>query len=231
MVSDRFDLPTGPKNIAWRAAELIREEYGVRAGVTIRLRKRIPIAAGLGGGSADAAAIIRHLPQFWRLAPLPASRQLALARVIGADVPFCLNGSSARAGGIGDILTPLPAFSGYELLLVKPPARLSTARVYAELDLSRVNHPDVSAVTWAMSRGNLDALGQAVGNVLEHPAETIVPEIAGIKESLRAAGAPVVLMSGSGPTVFALSSEHGWASRIARAMARPGWTVIATRTI
>ncbi len=229
--SDRPDLPAGPKNIAYRAAELLEREYGVRRGVRIRLRKRIPIAAGLGGGSADAAAVLRGLPSIWGLPLLPPDRLLALAGQLGADVPFCLLGVTARAGGIGDLLTPLPAFAGYEVLLVKPAARLATARVYAQFELDKALHPQVGSVVEAIGRGDLESLGQSTGNVLEPPAISCVPEIALIERELRSTGAPVVLMTGSGPTVFALHREKGWAERAARAMARPGWTVIATRTV
>ncbi|MGE5550393.1 MAG: 4-(cytidine 5'-diphospho)-2-C-methyl-D-erythritol kinase [Bacteroidota bacterium] len=231
VVCGRAALPTGPKNTVYRAAELIAQEYGVKTGVKILLKKRIPIAAGLGGGSADAAAVIRALPSFWHLPALSAERELALARMVGADVPFCLHGVTARAGGIGDLLDPLPDFSGYEVLLVKPAARLSTARVYAQLALDRVAHPDIPAVVAAIRQQSLTALGRVVGNALEQPALELVPEIAGIKQALLAAGAPVVLMTGSGPTVFAVSDEDGWAYRAGRMLARPGWTIIATKTI
>lgn len=229
--SDRPDLPAGPKNIAYRAAELLGREYGVRYGVRIRLRKRIPIAAGLGGGSADAAAVLRGLPSIWGLPPLPPDRLLTLASQLGADVPFCLLGITARAGGIGDLLVPLPAFTGYEVLLVKPDPRLVTARVFAQFELDEALHPQVEGVAEAIRRGDLEGLGQSTGNVLEPPAISCVPEIALIKQELKATGAPVVLMTGSGPTVFALHREKGWAERTARAVTRPGWTVLATRTV
>jgi len=230
VASDHVRLPKGPENIAFRAAELLRQEYGVGHGVHIRLRKRIPVAAGLGGGSADAAAVLRELPSFWHLPVLPPGRLLALACALGADVPFCLAGVTARARGIGDLLEPLPSFAGYDVLLVKPSARLSTARVYARFDLERAVHPRVDQVVLVMSRHDLGALGQLTGNALEEPAMAAVPEVAAIKDVLRAAGAPVVLMSGSGPTVFGLCAEKGWARRTAPSVSRPGWTIIATRT-
>ena len=203
----------------------------MEAGVKILVRKRIPIAAGLGGGSADAAAVIRALPSFWRLPALSPERELALARLVGADVPFCLHGATARAGGIGDLIEPLPEFFGYDVLLVKPSARLSTARVYGQLELAQAEHPNIPAVVAAIRQHDLVALGQLVGNVLERPALELVPEIAEVKQALRSVGAPVVLMSGSGPTVFALSGEKGWANRVKPLLARPGWTLIATKTV
>lgn len=228
---DRRELPRGPKNTVHLAAELVAREYGVDYGVEIRLAKRIPLGAGLGGGSADAAAVLRGLPHLWRLPPLPTERELALARAIGADVPFCLEGLTARAGGIGDLLTPLPPWGGLDVLLVQPPARLSTARVYGHLDLSRADHPDVEAAVAAVRAKDLAALGRSAGNVLEKPAIALVPEIGRIKADLWEAGALFVLMSGSGSTVCALSDEEGWAARTARRFVRPGWTAIVTRTV
>lgn len=223
-------LPRGPRNIVYRAVEALRREYGVAYGAEICLHKRIPVAAGLGGGSADAAAILRWLPVLWHQPPLPRERLLSLARSLGADVPFCLDGVTARAGGIGDELVPLPEPPGWDVLLVKPAARLSTATIYAGLDLAGAEHPRVDLAAEAVRRGDLELLDRAAGNALERAAMAVVPEIAEIKAALRASGAPVALMTGSGPTVFALSAERGWAERTAAALARPGWTIIPTRT-
>lgn len=231
VTADRREVPRGPKNTAYLAAESVVKEYGIDRGVQVDIVKRIPIGAGLGGGSADAAAILRGLPAYWRLPPLPPERELAMARAIGADVPFCLEGLTARAGGIGDLLAPLPPWGGLEVLLVKPSVRLSTARVYGHLDLARAAHPAVEDAAAAVKVKDLAALGRSAGNVLEEPAMAMAPEISGIKLALAEAGAPFVLMSGSGSTVFALSMERGWAASAAPRIARPGWTVIATQTL
>mgnify|MGYP005841372263 CR=1 FL=1 len=227
---DQLGLPLGPRNLAYRAAEAVQRAYGVDYGVRIDLKKRIPVAAGLGGGSADAAAVLRGLPALWGLPALPPDRLQALACDLGADVPFCLLGGTARGRGIGELLEPLPGLTGCDVLLVKPRARLSTARVYERLDLGRALHPEMDAVIEAIRRRDLLALGRLAGNVLEEPARAEVPEIEEIKAALRASGAQVVLMTGSGPTVFGLTAEPGWAVRAARAMAKPGWTVIVTKT-
>ncbi|MGQ9778745.1 MAG: 4-(cytidine 5'-diphospho)-2-C-methyl-D-erythritol kinase [Bacillota bacterium] len=225
------EIPLGPQNLAYRAAAAMREVYGVDHGVRIVIEKRIPVGAGLGGGSADAAAVLRALPALWGLPALPPDRLHALARKLGADVPFCLLGGAARGRGIGDLLEPLPGLAGCEVLLVKPAACLSTAEVYARLDPTRIVHPEMDAIVEAVRRRDLAALGRLAGNVLEGPAQAMLPEIEEIKTALRAAGAPVVLMTGSGPTVFALAAEAGWAARLARSLARPGWSAIATTAI
>lgn len=223
-------LPVGPKNLVYRAALAIRAAYGVDYGVEIHLRKNIPVAAGLGGGSADAAAVLRELPALWRLPALPRERLGAIARALGADVPFFLGGVTARGRGIGDELEELPPFLGYEVLLVKPRARLSTAQVYADLRLAGIVHPDVDLVVKAMKEQDLPALGLCAGNVLQETARAIVPEIDRIGETLRGLGAPVVLMSGSGPTVFALHNAAGWAAQAADSLTGTDWTIIPTRT-
>ncbi|MCL6614831.1 MAG: 4-(cytidine 5'-diphospho)-2-C-methyl-D-erythritol kinase [Firmicutes bacterium] len=158
---DQAGLPLGPKNLAYRAAEAVRRAYGVDYGVRIDLKKRIPVAAGLGGGSADAAAVLRGLPALWGLPALPPDRLQALACDLGADVPFCLLGGTARGRGIGELLEPLPGLSGCDVLLVKPRAWLSTARVYERLDLGRAVHPEMDAVVEAIRRRDLLALGGA----------------------------------------------------------------------
>jgi 4-diphosphocytidyl-2C-methyl-D-erythritol kinase len=173
---------------------------------------------------------LRELPSFWHLPVLSAERMAALARQLGADVPFCLYGVTARAGGVGDALETLPPFIGYEVLLVNPSVPLSTARVFKNLQLGTMEHPPVDAVARAILQRDPRALGRLTGNVLEAPAMAALPVIAEIKEVLRGTGAPVVLMSGSGPTVFALHDKKGWAKRMARSIARPEWTIIATKT-
>ena len=230
LTSTNPELPLGPANLIYGAAALIQKEYGVDYGVSISLIKRIPVAAGLGGGSADAAAILRGLPGFWRLPALPADRIPALARALGADVLFCLFGVTARARGIGDLLEALPEFTGYDVLLIKPHARLSTASVYERLSVGDAPHPNVDRVIEAMRRKDLLTMGGVIGNTLEQAAFLMLPEIAEIKRLLQETGAPVVLMSGSGPTVFGLSGEPGWAAKTAPLMNRRGWWVITART-
>lgn len=229
---DRRDLPAGPANLAYRAAEILRREYGRAPGVRLRIRKRIPVAAGLGGGSADAAAVLRALPEFWRLPAPDDARLHALARELGADVPFCLAGVTARARGVGDVLERLPGFTGVDVLLVKPAERLLTERVYREYDLGAdTRRVPMDEVVRAVAQKDLRALGRSAGNALEEAAARLVPAVGEIGRCLREAGAAVVLMSGSGPTVFGLHEEEGWARRAAERLSRPGWTVIATKTL
>ncbi|NLG83626.1 MAG: 4-(cytidine 5'-diphospho)-2-C-methyl-D-erythritol kinase [Firmicutes bacterium] len=230
VVCDSREIPCGPQNLAYRAAAVGQKIYGVDHGVHIILQKRIPVGAGMGGGSADAAAVLQALPTLWGLPALPEERLHALARELGADVPFCLLGGTARGRGIGDLLEPLPPLTGLEVLLVKPAVCLSTAEVYARLDPARIVHPEMGAIVEAICRRDLLTLGRLAGNVLEAPAREMAPEIEEIKAALRAAGAAVALMTGSGPTVFGLAEEPGWALRVAEGLHKPGWTVIATKT-
>ncbi|MGE0714386.1 MAG: 4-(cytidine 5'-diphospho)-2-C-methyl-D-erythritol kinase [Alphaproteobacteria bacterium] len=214
-------VPADAGNLVVRAAEGLRAAAGVAAGAAIHLVKRVPVAAGLGGGSSDAAAAIRALRRLWRIAPAFDAGPVAAA--LGADVPMCLAGVPARIGGIGEIVTPLSGMPDLPAVLVNPGVPLATPDVFR-------------ARTGAFSdaaRG-ADIAGDIVrgANDLTDAARLLVPAIGAVLEALGATGGcRVARMSGSGATCFALYSDGAAALGAARALRRrrPGWWVRATR--
>ena len=201
------DLPAGLKekdNIAYKAADLIKKEFGIRSGITIDIQKNIPMAAGLAGGSADAAAALKGMNELFGLG-LDTDELSGFAVKLGADVPFCLRKGLWLCKGIGEILTPLPALDGLCALIVKPKEDISTKWCYEEFDrLKEVSHPDMSALVSAIRDGDIKGVCAAAKNVLEQASCPHYPEIEKIKQSLIINGADMALMSGSGSTVFGL---------------------------
>lgn len=202
-------VPYDEKNLMYRAAALMKERFGIREGVELRLLKRIPSAAGLAGGSADAAAVILGMNELFDIhAGFPLLSEVGLS--VGADVPYCLMGGTALAEGIGERLTKLPPAPMCQVLLVKPEAGISTREVYESL---RVNerpaeaHPDIDGVMSALQGKNFKKLATRMGNILELAALPMVPEIETIRKALLSMGAVAALMSGSGPTVFGLYTD------------------------
>jgi len=198
---DDDNLPTGEDNLVVRAAKVILAEAGVDQGVSIHLRKRIPVAAGLGGGSSDAAAVLMGLREFFAL-DVAEHKLHQLALQLGADVPFFLMKQACLVRGIGEKLTPFSVPSGLALALVKPQAGLSTAEVYQALGwpLTEVR----KATNLPLSFGDGDVVSAWLRNDLEAPATQRMPQIKTCKNMLLDAGAQGALMSGSGPTVFGI---------------------------
>ncbi|MCL2338240.1 MAG: 4-(cytidine 5'-diphospho)-2-C-methyl-D-erythritol kinase [Firmicutes bacterium] len=222
------ELPGGPANLAWRAADLLRRRTGYRGGVAIRLNKRIPLAAGLAGGSADAAAVLRGLNKMWRL-ELGRGELSRLGAELGSDVPFCLGGGTALCRGRGELVTRLPALPAAGVLLVKPSFGVSTADVYRRYDAwPEISHPNSRRMLTAVATADLSAVAGSLGNKLEPVALAMHPEIGWIKEAVAAAGAAGVLMSGSGPTVFGLFPDQPSAVWAADRIKKDGHWVCAT---
>lgn len=206
------DLPVNEENLAFRAAMALKEAGGYPGGVRIHLDKQIPLAAGLAGGSADAAAVLTGLNELWKL-HFPQEELLRIGSALGSDVPFCLLGGTALATGRGEELTPLPCLPEMHLVLVKPPVGISTAQVYGRFNPANVSRrPDTRAMLAAIRGGDFAAIPALCANVLESVTLGLCPEIALIKERLAEAGATGVLMSGSGPTVFGFVADRqqGW---------------------
>ena len=208
VTTDAAYLPVGEGNSAWQAAMHLSRLCGIdmkHAGVEIHIRKRIPVAAGLAGGSTDAAAVLKALNQLWRLGMSSEElQQVGLA--IGADVPYCVMGGTALAEGIGERLTPLKTARPIWVVLVKPSVSVSTGQVYQKLELDQIRHqrPDTLALIAALAEGDIRRIGEVTANVLESVTVSMVPEVAVIKKKLLGFNAAVSLMSGSGPTVFGL---------------------------
>ena len=189
-------------NLAWRAAELLRNTYSVNTGVHIALHKRIPVGAGLGGGSADAAAVLYGLNRLWDLR-IPQDSLESLSLSLGADVPFCLRGGLVRTGGIGEILEDHSFRASYWLLIIQPCKALSTRQIFSAWTSSDdLRHPRTDDVLKALEEGNPSLLSSSIGNVLEPVSSAACPEIPQAVTALHSAGAFAAQMTGSGSAVF-----------------------------
>jgi 4-diphosphocytidyl-2-C-methyl-D-erythritol kinase len=197
-------LPVNENNLVYKAVSVFRNTYGIADGVSCTLDKRIPVAAGLAGGSSDAAAALHGMNELFHI-NAPLSELLALGVTIGADVPYCLTGGTALSEGIGERLTPLSKAPFCHCVIVKPQISLSTRFVYEHLTLDhQIMHPDIDSMLSAIEQGSLSKLSASVGNVLESVSVPLHPEIAEIKNEMLEFGALCSLMSGSGPSVFGL---------------------------
>jgi 4-diphosphocytidyl-2-C-methyl-D-erythritol kinase len=223
-------LPTDDRNLVVRAARLLREAAGVEAGARIVLDKRIPLAAGLGGGSSDAAATLLGLNKLWGLR-WRRERLVELAVKLGMDVPFFLGRGRALGTSRGEVLSSLPGVGGYALVLVNPGVGLSTQEVYGRVPPGWCAKPDgTKRMLDALKKRNVARVAGALTNHLEHWVEPALPVIGRMKAALLAAGALGVAMSGSGPTVFGLARSLDQARQIQRRVNRGGWSTWAVRT-
>ena len=197
-VSDEKD------NLIYKAARLIMDEMSVKEGVHIKYKKNIPVAAGMAGGSSDAASVFKGINELFDLG-LTVERLCELGVKIGADVPYCIMGGTALSEGIGEILTPLPKMPECSILIAKPDISVSTAYVYTAFDdLKEKNHPDVDGMIAAIREGSLRKVSDLLGNSLEGVTQEEYPIIKELKELMLGNKAMGALMSGSGPTVFGL---------------------------
>lgn len=196
------ELPCDKSNLIYKAAALIMETYDIKEGVEITLQKNIPIAAGMAGGSTDAAAVFHGLNELFSLS-MSLEDMKKLGVKIGADVPYCIMGGTALSEGIGEILTPLPAPPKAHLLIAKPDINVSTKFVYENLHADTLQfHPDIDGMVEALKAGSLTGITDRMSNVLETVTVKEYPIINQIKEEMIRSGARNALMSGSGPTVF-----------------------------
>ncbi|RYB97066.1 4-(cytidine 5'-diphospho)-2-C-methyl-D-erythritol kinase [Ciceribacter ferrooxidans] len=239
-LSGRFGpvLAADPKgtgdNLVTKARDLLREalrDHGLKTPpVAIALEKNLPIASGIGGGSADAAATLRGLIRLWN-ADLPASELAAIALRLGADVPMCLAAQPLRAGGIGEAITPLPAMPSFVMVLANPLKAVSTPEVFRRLE--RRDNPPISSPPPVADREAWIAWLSSLRNDLEAPARALVPEIGTLCDMLAESGADLVRMSGSGATCFGLYGDYAAAGAAVRHLSQqePHWYFEATRTV
>ncbi len=222
ITTDSGELPVGEDNLIYKAARLLTETGNVQEGVEIHLEKYIPIAAGMAGGSSDAAATLLGLNDLFSLG-MSEERLRELGVRIGADVPYCIMGGTALAEGIGELLTPLPPAPPCVLLIAKPDIQVSTKYVYEHLDAAGVwQHPDIDGMRLAIENGDLSGVTARLGNVLETVTAERYPVIGQIKEEMLAQGALGSLMSGSGPTVFGIYGEEKQARQARETLKRQG---------
>ena len=219
LVTDSKEISTGKDNLVCRAIMAMAGEYGISRDIKVTLHKRIPVAAGIAGGSTDAAAALRAMRDLF----VPDASNEDLARIalpIGADVPYCIEGGTRLSEGIGETLTELPDAPQCGLVIIKPDVGVSTAEIYKAYDsLKGVLHPDIDAQVRAIRSGDLAAMAGTCGNVLENVTGAMYPQIGRIESYMTEHGALAAKMSGSGPTVFAIFADPAEAASAAAACA------------
>ncbi len=215
-------LPVNEDNLVYRAAKLLMDEFQVTEGVEIELQKYIPVAAGMAGGSSDAAAVMVGINRIFHLG-LTKKQLMERGVKIGADVPFCIMRGTALAEGIGEVLTPLPAMPHCSLVIAKPKIHVSTKFVYGNLKANELKeHPDIDGQVQALREGSLEQLVAKMGNVLETVTIPAYPVIDEIKKTMLKNDAMGAMMSGSGPTVFGVFEREERAQEVCRLLKKEG---------
>lgn len=218
ITTNLYFLPVNENNLVYKAAQMLMEEFQVDEGLEINLQKYIPVAAGMAGGSADAAAVLYGVNRMFRLG-LSQKGLMERGVKIGADVPYCLMRGTALSEGIGEVLTRLPAAPDCKVIIAKPGVSVSTKYVYGHLDAAGIQeHPDIDGMVRAIREGSYEGVVSRLGNVLETVTQERHPVIGQIKELLTVHGADGALMSGSGPTVFGMFREEKKAREALRAL-------------
>lgn len=205
-------IPRNDKNIAYKAAKLFFEKTGISGGAKILIHKNIPVSAGLAGGSGNAAAVLCALNILYGM---PLGKEIYdIALTLGADVPYCIDGGTCLAEGIGEKLTPLSPLPQFPVILVKPPVSISTAEIYKKIDFwDTLSRPDTEKALSAIANGDFNTLFNNMKNVMEEVTKKMCPEISEISELMYRLGARVSLMSGSGPTVYGIFENEKCAKK------------------
>ena len=212
MTCSNRELPCDDTNLVIRAARLLTTEFNIHKHIDIYLEKNIPVAAGMAGGSTDAAATLIVLNELFKLG-LNREQLMRYGVTLGADIPYCIMGGTALAEGIGDILTPIAPPVAAHVLIVKPPIEVSTGFVYSNLKLTdNTIHPDIDGIIKVLPMSN-EEIGERLDNILETVTIPAYPVIANIKSCMKANGALGALMSGSGPTVFGIFDDYNHAGQ------------------
>ncbi|WP_035765294.1 4-(cytidine 5'-diphospho)-2-C-methyl-D-erythritol kinase [Butyrivibrio sp. NC2002] len=202
--SSNARIPTDHHNLIWKVADQLRTKFGIKEGVTISLTKNIPMAAGMAGGSTDAAATYKALNELWNLG-MSKDDMCELGVKLGADIPYCIKGGTALSEGIGEKLTPIADMPGCHILIAKPKLDVSTAWAYQTLDASPIKeHPDIDGMITALENKDLKGICDRLGNVLEPVTAGKYDVIEDIRQIMLSNGALGARMSGSGPTVFGI---------------------------
>ena len=210
--TDADILPNDKGNLAFMAAKVLMEAYDIKSKVKIHINKRIPIAGGMAGGSADCAAVLRGVNKLFQLG-LTDEQLQEYGVKLGADVPYCIVGGTKRAQGIGEILTDLPTPPKCYVIIAKPDAFVSTKFVYSHIRPAQIeNHPDIDGIIESIKAGDLYGMCEKIANVMEDVTIPEYPIIQKVKDILKSNGAVNALMSGSGPTVFGIYDDEEKAS-------------------
>ena len=222
LTTNKKYIPVDENNLVWRAAKLMMDTCGIMEGVSIHLHKVIPVAAGMAGGSSDAAATLVGMNRLFHCG-LSKEKLMELGVQIGADVPYCVLRGTALAEGIGEKLTVLPPMPDCWILIGKPGISVSTKYVYTTLDLNTDTvHPDIDGMKKALEDGNLYGITERMGNVLQDVTIPAYPEVERIKEQMKALGAVNAMMSGSGPTAFGIFDNEEKAQKACQKLRESG---------
>jgi len=201
------ELPVNEDNLVYKACRMLKQEYQITRGIRVFLQKELPVAAGMAGGSADAAAALIGMNKIFDL-QIPKHKLMEYGVKLGADVPYCIMKGTALSEGIGEKLTALAPMPDCYILLAKPPIAVSTKMVYENLHANELEkHPDIDGMVMALEEQSLQGITERMENVLETVTEVRYPVIAEIKACMKECGAMNSLMSGSGPTVFGIFTE------------------------
>lgn len=206
-------LPIDKRNNVYQAAAILKERCGIKEGIKISITKNIPVAAGLGGGSTDCAAALRGMNRLWDL-NLSLEELVAMGIKVGTDVPYCLYGTTSFISGKGEIVQSLIPMPQCWVVLVKPQISVSTRKIFQQLKAEELPHPDMRKLSKAILNQDYASMIQYMGNNMEDVTIPKHPVVQQIKDRMLKYGADVALMSGSGPTVFALCRKHSRAQRI-----------------
>ena len=213
-----YYLPVNENNLAYQAAQMLMDEFHIEEGVSIQLDKHIPVAAGMAGGSSNAAAVLFGMNRMFSLG-LSQKELMERGVKLGADVPYCIMRGTVLAEGIGEILTPLSPMPKCYVLIAKPAISVSTKMVYEKLDSHEIeDHPDIDGILAGLKAGDLKKVAGSMGNVLERVTVDAYPVIDQIKKMMIKEGALNAMMSGSGPTVFGIFEEKATARKAADAI-------------
>ncbi|KPJ21780.1 4-(cytidine 5'-diphospho)-2-C-methyl-D-erythritol kinase [Streptococcus phocae] len=210
-------MPVNHKNDVYKVARLIKEQFSINSGVSIFLDKRIPVCAGLGGGSSDAAATIRALDTLWNLG-LTRQQMINIGMQVGSDVPYCLFGGCAQVTGRGEVVRQIDGNLSSWVVLVKPEFGISTPTIFSDVECETISRVPIDCLVTAIESNDYKALLSAMGNSLEDVSIAKRPLIQKIKDKMVQSGADAALMTGSGPTVFALCQTEKQANRVVNSL-------------
>ncbi|SFD72947.1 4-diphosphocytidyl-2-C-methyl-D-erythritol kinase [Lentibacillus persicus] len=211
--TDNQYVPNDEGNLAYKAALAFKNTYRLHRGIRINIQKNIPVSAGLGGGSSDAAAVLRGLNRMWSVG-VSQAELVEFSSELGSDVPFCITGNTALGTGHGEKIRTLPSPPPCYIVLAKPDIGISTRHIFPRVNMDTIPHPDTEAVIQSLEEKDFDKLCQHSGNALEDVTFPLYPEVKQIRDKMLETGASGALMSGSGPTVAGLTRHFSKAKRI-----------------
>lgn len=210
-------LPTDKKNHVYEALELVKERFEIKKGLRVKIHKEIPVAAGLGGGSTDSAAALRAVNRLWDLG-LTIEELAALGAEVGSDVPYCVYGQTSLVEGFGEKVTPIASMPQCWVVVVKPRMSVSTRTIFAQIVMEDLYHPDIEALVSAIEDNDYQKMTENLGNSMEVVTIKKHPIIQQLKDRMLRYGADAAMMSGSGPTVYALCHKYSRAKHVFNAL-------------